>query len=141
MRCLDLFAGTGILGLEALSQGAKHATFIEKSRTTAKGISHALSELNLDANTAVVHCNDADRFIQQTTDTFDLVFLDPPFAKPELLTNVLTHLSSCLAHNAYCYIEISSQLDLDSFVATASLEKIKHTRVGDSQACLCTPSI
>ena len=76
-RCLDLFAGTGALGIEALSRGAAAVTFVDSDRRTAALLRTQLARLELDA--AVV-CADAQRFLAETDAVFDVVFADPPFA-------------------------------------------------------------
>lgn len=91
-RCLDLFAGSGVLGLEALSRGALHATFVEKSATAAQLIRDCLTTFG---GSGVVIETDAARWLSQSTPAaasqqdpagvrarqFDLVFLDPPFGQ------------------------------------------------------------
>jgi 16S rRNA (guanine966-N2)-methyltransferase len=85
-RCLDLFAGTGALGLEALSRGAAHCDFVEKSAQAAATLRSNVAALESEA--ATVHAKDALEFLRDTDAVkFDIVFLDPPFAAdmlPEL---------------------------------------------------------
>ena len=104
-RCLDLFAGTGALGIEALSRGAAEAVFIEKSPLAAQTLRDSIA--TLDACRAVVHNVDAFQFLSGTEhESFDLVFLDPPFAADVLeeLCRLLDE-TSILANNAQVYIE------------------------------------
>ena len=78
-RCLDLFAGTGALGLEALSRGAAEVVFVERSREAASALSKNIAALDADA--AVLVQGDAlDYLARNDTGRFDIVFLDPPFA-------------------------------------------------------------
>jgi 16S rRNA (guanine966-N2)-methyltransferase len=78
-RCLDLFAGTGALGLEALSRGAQEVVFVEKSPPAAKTL-RANAAL-LEADGADVRQLDAMEFLRSGANSaFDVVFLDPPFA-------------------------------------------------------------
>ena len=135
--CLDLFAGSGILGIEALSQGAKHVTFIDRSRQATAGISQALSEVSASADTNTVLCNEAQRFLEQQNSKFDIVFIDPPFTKPELLTSILTQLPNRLSQDGYCYIEAPSRFDLEASLENTQLERVKQTRAGDTQSFLC----
>jgi 16S rRNA (guanine966-N2)-methyltransferase len=82
-RCLDLFAGTGALGFEALSRGATSVVFVENSRRAAKAIE--TSAQILDASGADVHCGDAAEYVRNARPaTFDIIFLDPPFADDRL---------------------------------------------------------
>ena len=78
-RCLDLFAGTGALGLEALSRGAGEVVFVEKSAVAAGAI--RASADTLEATGAEVRQVDALDFLQaEDNEHFDVIFLDPPFA-------------------------------------------------------------
>ncbi len=102
-RCLDLFAGSGALGLEALSRGAGRVVFVEQSMPAAAGIQENLTALK--ARGSVCQC-DAFDFLRGNTDTFDLVFVDPPFGD-ELLGKAITALTRglALADNARIYLE------------------------------------
>jgi 16S rRNA (guanine966-N2)-methyltransferase len=78
-RCLDLFAGTGALGFEALSRGAEAVTFVEKSRRAARVLRENASKLG--ATGATILEGDAMSFLRDAApQAYDLVFLDPPFA-------------------------------------------------------------
>jgi len=104
-RCLDLFAGTGALGIEALSRGAAHVVFIEKSAALAEAIRKNLSDL--EASNAHVYQRDALDYLSRADPLpFDIVFLDPPFEADMLadLCNRL-HKNSWLAGNAIIYLE------------------------------------
>ena len=86
-RCLDLFAGSGALGLEALSRGAAHVTFVERDRSAARAIETCLVEWDRErrCDWRVVSADAAD-FLGAPGRPFDLVFLDPPFASGMLAT-------------------------------------------------------
>ncbi len=104
-RCLDLFAGTGALGLEALSRGAGAAVFVEKSALAAK-VLRANTQV-LDASTADVRQADALVFLDSPPNQkFDIVFLDPPFAADMLgdLCRLLDE-ASVLGSGALVYLE------------------------------------
>ena len=75
---LDLFAGSGAMGIEALSRGAGRAVFVESQVAACRAIEHNLDKLRLTG--AEVVCNDVARFIGADTRTYDLVFCDPPYA-------------------------------------------------------------
>jgi len=82
-RCLDLFAGTGALGLEALSRGAGSVVFVEKSARAARQLQSNINTLGAEG--ALVRCMDARDFLQSGhEEPFDIVFLDPPFADDAL---------------------------------------------------------
>ncbi|MGH8091816.1 MAG: 16S rRNA (guanine(966)-N(2))-methyltransferase RsmD [Rudaea sp.] len=76
-RCLDLFAGTGALGIEALSRGAAQVDFVEADAQLAELLRANLIRLKQDAN---VHGTDALRFLAREAARYDVAFLDPPFA-------------------------------------------------------------
>ena len=82
-RCLDLFAGSGALGLEALSRGARAAVFVEQAPEAAASLREQLARLGA-AVRAEVHGMDAERFLAGSPTPFDLVFLDPPFGRSAL---------------------------------------------------------
>ena len=104
-RCLDLFAGSGALGLEALSRGAASCVFVENSARAAMALRSNIA--TLDAGGADLHEIDAIEYLQgQDKVKFDIVFLDPPFAavKQVDLCRLLGE-RSLLADNARIYIE------------------------------------
>ena len=82
---LDLFAGSGALGIEALSRGAERATFVERDRRALRALRANLDATDLDGVAEVV-AGDADRFLDDALAAgrwFDLALLDPPYATPD----------------------------------------------------------
>ncbi len=79
-RVLDLFAGTGALGLEALSRGAAHVTFVENGRVGGRLLAANISKAKVGDECLVLR-RDATRLEPCSTAPFDLVFLDPPYGK------------------------------------------------------------
>ncbi len=79
-RVLDLFAGTGALGLEALSRGAKEAVFVENGRVGQKLITQNVDKVRANDKTTLIR-SDATKLGKCGAMTFDLVFLDPPYGK------------------------------------------------------------
>ena len=78
-RVLDLFAGSGALGLEALSRGAGSATFVELNPPSLKALESNIAALGVD-DRVTVHRGDAIRFVQRLPEhTFDIVLADPPY--------------------------------------------------------------
>ncbi|MGE5227504.1 MAG: 16S rRNA (guanine(966)-N(2))-methyltransferase RsmD [Planctomycetaceae bacterium] len=80
-RCLDLFAGTGAVGIEALSRGASHCTFVDRTRAATVAIRSNLRKARLEALAEVV-TTDVVGFLARALPPegpFDLVFLDPPY--------------------------------------------------------------
>jgi len=79
-RVLDLFAGTGALGLEALSRGAREAVFVENGRVAQKLIAQNIAKLRVEDKTVQIR-SDATQMGECAGGPFDLVFLDPPYGK------------------------------------------------------------
>ena len=89
-RVLDLFAGTGQMGIECLSRGAASAVFVDRRKDAAQLVKKNLALTNLQDRARVVN-GDSLAFLAGTRETFDLVFLDPPYASgllEELLERV-----------------------------------------------------
>ena len=89
-RVLDLFAGTGQMGIECLSRGADFAVFVDQRKDAFEVIKKNLALTNLRDRAQVIH-GDARDFVTRTSQRFDLVFLDPPYASgllEELLERV-----------------------------------------------------
>ena len=78
---MDLYAGTGSLGIEALSRGAAHADFVELDRRQAEVVRENLRDTKL-ADGATVHQGDVRRVIEQLTGPYDFVLMDPPYTQP-----------------------------------------------------------
>jgi 16S rRNA (guanine(966)-N(2))-methyltransferase RsmD len=92
---LDLFAGTGNLGIEALSRGAKKVIFVEKGRHALGLIQRNLAQFGLEEQSEILptDANRAIGILKQRGKTFDLIFMDPPYEKG-LIEETLTKLSS-----------------------------------------------
>lgn len=76
-RWLDLFAGTGSIGIEALSRGAEHVTFLDTARPAIRTIHHNLRHTRLTDNATVLH-TDAFAYLHSNTTKFDLIYIAPP---------------------------------------------------------------
>ncbi len=102
-RVLDLFAGSGVLGLEAASRGAGEVVLVERNRHLA----HQLEELRqrLQAGKVSVHCRDALRFLEAEATPFDIVFVDPPYASGLLEPACRALTGGWLAPGAMVYLE------------------------------------
>jgi 16S rRNA (guanine966-N2)-methyltransferase len=105
---LDLFAGSGALGLEALSRGAARCTFVDRDRAACRSIDANLDRLRLTG--ARVLCQDVLRFLPLERGPYDLVLLDPPYELVESLAMPLaTHLPRLLAADGLAVYETSSR--------------------------------
>jgi 16S rRNA (guanine966-N2)-methyltransferase len=79
-RCLDLYAGSGALGLEALSRGAAHCVFVDQDALAIAALGALLRAWGAASDSVQLeHCS-AEQFLARAAQPFDLVFLDPPFA-------------------------------------------------------------
>lgn len=110
-RCLDLFAGSGALGIEALSRGAAAVVFVERQRLVVERLRQNL--VLLGAEGGRVEQADTLRWLRQPGQPFDLVFLDPPFDQ-DLLPTVCAalELGGWLAPEARIYVEWGRQQTL-----------------------------
>ena len=82
-RVLDLYAGTGAIGIEALSRGATHADFVEMTSQAAAVIRENLERTNL-SDCSAVHRQSVQRYLHRKTEPYDLIILDPPYADPAI---------------------------------------------------------
>lgn len=79
-RFLDLCAGSGAIGMEALSRGAEHVTFVDRSRRACALIEENLDLLNIPEKSTDIHGNSAENFVGRLhEDKWDIVFYDPPY--------------------------------------------------------------
>ncbi|MBL4798036.1 MAG: 16S rRNA (guanine(966)-N(2))-methyltransferase RsmD [Oleispira sp.] len=108
---LDCFAGSGALGYEALSRGAKEVTFIELNKNAASCIRDSL--VSLEASNAQVFQADALTWLgqQESLEQFGVIFLDPPFAK-ELLAPTVELIASKVKTGCLVYVEVEAKADL-----------------------------
>jgi len=104
VRVLDLFAGSGALGLEALSRGAREALLIERDPGLAEQLRRAVERLDAGASATVLQADALALLRAPLHGRFDVVFLDPPFAAGAW-TQVLQLLPPWLADDAWLYLE------------------------------------
>lgn len=102
-RCLDLYAGTGALGIEALSRGAGMVTFVEREPKLVAALKANLARLKAEAR---VVADDAARWLKAGGKPFDVVFMDPPFADDAWAEAALRlEDAGWLAADAWIYVE------------------------------------
>lgn len=124
-RCLDLFAGSGALGLEALSRGAHEAVFVEHSALAAQALRAELQTLGGSARARVVETG-AARFLAAPGEPFDIIFVDPPFgegAVGEFLPLIAQR--PWIRPGGLVYIESERQLGAPTLPASWELLKSK----------------
>jgi 16S rRNA (guanine966-N2)-methyltransferase len=124
-RCLDLFAGSGALGLEALSRGAAQVTFVDQDPAAVDELAARLVEWR--ATGGRVERADALRFLTGEPQPFDIVFLDPPFGS-DLLEAAARLLEErrWLAPGAVVYVESAARTALPAFPDGWTLIKAKQ---------------
>ena len=122
-RCLDLFAGSGALGLEALSRYAAHCDFVDTDRNSCQQIRQQLE--NLRCPHATVHSKEALAFLNKSAQPYNIIFLDPPFHQ-DLLAPVITALAShALKPHSQIYIETASDEGLPALPSNWQIDKEK----------------
>jgi 16S rRNA (guanine(966)-N(2))-methyltransferase RsmD len=132
LRCLDLFAGTGVMGFEALSRGATAVTMVEKSSLACAALQANKAMLN--ATAANIVQQDALQFLAQNSQQYQLIFLDPPYNKA-WLAQVMPQLASCLHADGRLYVEAEFALDVaqqaDSQPFLAGWQVLKQSKAGN----------
>lgn len=125
--CLDLFAGTGALCLEALSRGAGRVVMVEQAAPVAERLRQTLEML--EAENATVVRADAVEYLRQTPQTFDIIFLDPPFST-DLIARCagLIETHGWIKPGGLVYVEAPSQIG--SLPLPAGWELIRSKKAG-----------
>lgn len=135
-RVLDLFAGTGALGLEALSRGGECVTFVDDGRAAQKLIRQNIAKLRVDDVTQLIQ-RDARQLPPCEVDPFHLVFLDPPYGK-DLGTKALTHAdaSGWLAPEAFIVWEEARPM-----APPRGFSPVDQRKYGDTHVTLLSKSM
>lgn len=108
--CLDLFAGSGALGFEAASRNADVVVMVEHDRAICEGLKRNVSLLACEG-VVRVHCADALEFARTTVETFDVVFVDPPFDSG-LIPTIMSAIPRVLRRGAAVYVESAKPVAL-----------------------------
>ena len=125
-RFLDLFSGSGQMGIEALSRGAKHVYFVDYFKTSIATLQYNLSRLNKNFkyNFSVIQ-KDALEFLQRNKDIFDIVFMDPPYAK-NMIPKILVNLDKFINNNGIIICEHSKKDKLPTKIENLEIYKSKN---------------
>ena len=144
-RCLDLFAGSGALGFEALSRGAAEVTFVEKHPRVAVQLEENCGLLKVKNDTAHVVHTDAFGFLQTVLgrddlqSQYDLIFLDPPFHQ-DLLPKIVPLLEqyALLAASGMLYIEyaVEEAIEVEYMLKASCFVLHKQNKAGKVVSCL-----
>jgi 16S rRNA (guanine(966)-N(2))-methyltransferase RsmD len=135
-RFLDLCAGSGAVGIEALSRGAAHITFVDQSRRMCALIEANLDELGVDEDEGEVVCVEASSFLRRRAkkemDSFDLIFFDPPYESDyeTVLERLGLRDGALLASEAVVVVEHHKKRELKQ--EFGSLHSCRVLRQGDS---------
>ena len=128
---LDLFAGSGAMGLEALSRGAAHATFVESDREACRTINRNLDKLGLDG--ATVLCQDALTALRADArqgTRYDLVLLDPPYKRfSSLQMAMIQHLPEIVAAGGTLLVETAAEEEPDLPLAKRTTRRYGSARL------------
>ncbi len=112
-RAVDLFAGTGSLGFEALSRGASHVTFIDRNRHAVASLRQACQQFDLSATQATVVSANCIRWLRENPREWDIAFIDPPFRQSRMYGRVLQILGDCLTANGIVYVEFNRRESIE----------------------------
>jgi len=127
----DIFSGSGSLGIESLSRGSKHVTFVDASFNSIKVLKKNISQINLNSDKFDIVGIDAIKFSKENKQKFELILMDPPFHYPplnELLNSIFKN--RILSKNGILVVEheISNPVNSD----TNLFEIIKQKKIGRS---------
>jgi 16S rRNA (guanine966-N2)-methyltransferase len=111
LACLDLFAGSGALGFEALSRGAARVVMVERDREVAAALRE--SAQGLEASGLEIVETDALAYLERGGEAFDLAFVDPPFAS-DLARRAIERLPARMKPGARLYVESAAPLELEA---------------------------
>lgn len=129
---LDLFAGTGALGLEALSRGAREACFVEHDPQVAQQLANNLTTLGAEPRGRVL-TGDALAFLEGEPSPFSLVFLDPPFHQGLAAACCAALEAGWLGEDAFIYVETEATLEPE---VPTHWQLYREVRAGDSRGRL-----
>jgi len=137
---LDLFAGTGNLGIEALSRGAKKTIFVEKGRQALRLIQRNLTQFGLESQSEILpkDANRAIGILKQKGESFDLILMDPPYQKGLIQKTLMTLNSHQIYHkDSILVIEHNRREPLSTVMEGWNL--IRQRRIGDTLISFLTP--
>lgn len=124
-QCLDMFAGSGGLGFEALSRYAAYCDFIEQAKVVAKGLKNNVDTLQANAN---VHIGSALEVVKGLKKQYDIVFIDPPFQQNLVAPSLaVLERSGVLKNGSLVYIEHEAGLVPDPISSKYEIVKDKST--------------
>ena len=129
---LDLFAGSGSLGLEAISRGAKSCVFLDKSSKAIKVIEYNINNLGLSSYDCInIDVSKIRKFKKDVEDKIDIIFSDPPYSKTDINEIAISNLvkNSWIRRNSYLFLETSSRRPIKDI---KDFQIIDDRKIGDS---------
>ncbi len=127
-HCLDLFAGTGAFGFEAVSRGAAAVNLVERDRAVYSALQQNLRKLDAADRVRLIN-SDALDYLQTCDQVFDIIFLDPPYGKG-LLADAISVIDQrqCLKAGGLVYMEHESHAEMAEL--PPNWEPLKHKQAG-----------
>ncbi len=129
-RFLDLCAGSGAVGIEALSRGATHATFVDRSRRSCKLIEANLELCRIPEEQQAIYCSEANEFLRQAEELWDIIYFDPPYKDDYLKTLALLGSRELLSKDGLLIVEHHHKNALPETIG--NLRRIRILKQGDS---------
>lgn len=126
--CLDLYAGSGNIGIEALSRGAGWADFVEENRESCRTISENLKNCNLEESAEVVH-RDATKFAANTDKKYDLIFCDPYYDDVNHVF-LMENLEEILKEDGMIAFFHGENLDIEKIIKNTKLKVLDKRKFG-----------
>lgn len=119
---IDVFGGTGQVGIEALSRGAKYVTILEIKKENTDLIKKNISKLKCSGNIKAI-TTDAKKYFQNNKQNFDIAFLDPPYKDTDLLHKTLDLITERISESGIIITETQSEYDAPEKIKNFSLQK------------------
>lgn len=135
-KCLDLYAGSGSFGIEALSRGAKSCDFVEEHKKATKVIEQNLKTCGLSLGAEVINQN-ATKFVADTINKYDIIFVDP-FYDDLKHRFLMQNLEEILEENGLIAFSHGKELNIQSQIEGTKLKIITERRFGNSHLTILT---
>ena len=135
--CLDLFAGSGVLGIEAASIGASQVVLVEQHSEIAKHLAKSIKALSLE-EICTLESADARSYLGRCRSPFDVIFVDPPFADTALLETAVTIICERSLLSQWLYLEFDQQQEnaVRQLLQTNGLSLVKSAKAGATRSWL-----
>lgn len=132
--CLELYAGSGVLSLEALSRGARHVTIVEHNPQAIQSLQENFKKLVPDRNQYAIHRATVSDWISSCTGSFDIIFIDPPF-NCSTLPDLCEEIARKKIARKFVYLEAGKAIEPKDLPFGWSI--FRHKRAGGVHYCLC----